>query len=300
MEINLAKFLKAQDNTRLGSYSTILATISSGAKTTKGLWHIFPRYIDLGSSRQSQYFGITEYNEALEYFAHPILGNRLHELCKALLLHKEKPIQDLFMEKDICRILSCMTLFENISPDNVFTEILDVFYKGERCAETLKCIEADTMELSFELLTQTANPAQIDEIVNSCFPKYGNTVANRMDYSFLKQHAISLKAMIYKSNTLNDRLIAAITKVLDENTGNTNINTDKTVLLTSIRRGENNIRGTIGRCSELNTLLHSYNKNGWYCSPYWAPSGNILGLNITFVIVHLAPAAGTIKKHFKL
>lgn len=300
MEINLTKFLKAQDNTRLGSYSTILATISSGAKTTKGLWHIFPRYIDLGSSRQSQYFGITEYNEALEYFAHPILSNRLHELCKALLLHDEKPIQDLFMEKDICRILSCMTLFENISPDNIFTEVLDVFYKGERCAETLKCIEADTRELSFELLTQTANPAQIDEIVNNCFPEYGNTVANRMDYSFLKQHAISLKAMIFKANTLNDRLIAAITKVLDENIGNTNINTDKTVLLTSIRRGENNIRCTIGRCSELNTLLHSYNKNGWYCSPYWAPSGNISGLNITFVIVHLAPAAGTIKKHFKL
>lgn len=300
MEINLTKFLKAQDNTRLGSYSTILATISSGAKTTKGLWHIFPIYIDLGSSRQSQHFGITEYNEALEYFAHPILGNRLHKLCKALLLHKEKPIQDLFMEEDTCRILSCMTLFENISPDNIFTEVLDVFYKGERCAETLKCIEADTMELSFELLTQTANPAQIDEIVNNCFPEYGNTVANRMDYSFLKQHAISLKAMVYKANTLNDRLIAAITKVLDENIGNTNINADKTVLLTSIRRGDNNIRCTIGRCNELNALLHSYNKSGWYCSPYWAPSGIISGLNITFIIVHLAPAAGTIKKHFKL
>ena len=286
MEINLTKFLKAQDNTRLGSYSTILATISSGAKTTKGLWHIFPRYIDLGSSRQSQHFGITEYNEALEYFAHPILGNRLHQLAKALLLHKEKPIHNLFEEKEIAGILSCMTLFENISPCNLFSEVLNVFFKGERCLDTLKCIEADTRKLSFELLTQTTTPAQIDEIVNSSFPEFGNTIANQMDYSYLKQHASSLKAMVYQANTLNDELIAAITKVLDENIGKTGTTAGKTILLASVKTSKNDIRCTVQRCSKLNSLLHSYNKSGRYCSPHWATSGDISGLNLTFVIIH--------------
>ncbi len=96
----LDRFVKAQGNNRVGNYTQILATIKAGQKVNNGLWHIFPRYIDLEDSRQSGFFGIIEFDEAVQYLADPVLGDRLREITQALLICKDRPISDLFTEKD--------------------------------------------------------------------------------------------------------------------------------------------------------------------------------------------------------
>ena len=45
---------------------------------------------ELGTSSMSYTYGISGLDEAKAYLAHPVLSERLYELCGALLEHKDK------------------------------------------------------------------------------------------------------------------------------------------------------------------------------------------------------------------
>ena len=71
------------------------------------------------------------------FLNHPILGERLRAVTKALLTHTDMDVVDILGEVDAMKVCSCMTLFDVVSPDDVFQEVLDGFYKGQYDLKTL-------------------------------------------------------------------------------------------------------------------------------------------------------------------
>jgi uncharacterized protein (DUF1810 family) len=70
---NLHRFLIAQAPT----YSTALAELRSGRKSSHWIWFIFPQIAGLGRSGMAQQFAIGSLDEAKAYLQHPVLGSRL-------------------------------------------------------------------------------------------------------------------------------------------------------------------------------------------------------------------------------
>lgn len=128
---DITRFIDAQDS-KWSGFNTALREIKAGRKTSHWIWYIFPQLRGLGHSRMSHYYGITDRIEAEEYLNHPILGARLHEITTALLMHKNKRPEAILGGIDALKVRSCMTLFDCISPDDIFADVLDTFYNGQR------------------------------------------------------------------------------------------------------------------------------------------------------------------------
>ena len=123
---NLERFLTAHKY----NYENALREITDGRKRTHWIWFIFPQLTVLGHSTNAKYYGISGYDEAEAYLEHPILGARLREITKALLQHRGESAVDILGDIDAVKVRSCMTLFDAVSPDDIFQEVLDAFYGG--------------------------------------------------------------------------------------------------------------------------------------------------------------------------
>ncbi|HEY4287780.1 MAG TPA: DUF1810 domain-containing protein [Puia sp.] len=133
MDYDLDRFLIAQAT----HYGQALKEIRAGQKKSHWIWYIFPQLQGLGFSHNASYYGIKDLQEAVAYLRHPILGPRLVEISKALLLHKDKSPIQLMGSPDDMKLCSCMTLFSLVpDADPVFSEVLDVFFEGRRDAKT--------------------------------------------------------------------------------------------------------------------------------------------------------------------
>ena len=120
------------------AFDEALAEIKKGTKTSDWIWYIFPQFRIFGHSETSLYYGISDSREAECYLAHPILGVRIREISKMLLKNKRKPSVQIFGDHGAKKVHSCMIMFDFLSPNDVFAQVLDAFYKGERGARTLK------------------------------------------------------------------------------------------------------------------------------------------------------------------
>lgn len=130
-EINIERFVEAQEEVWAG-YAVALAEIEQGRKISHWIWYIFPQLRGLGHSRRSHFYGIADRKEAENYLAHPVLGPRLREISEALLANTNKSARAIFGDIDAQKVKSCMTLFDSISPNDIFADVLDFFYNGER------------------------------------------------------------------------------------------------------------------------------------------------------------------------
>ncbi len=141
---DIERFVEAQNAPLYGCYNIAFMEISSGKKMSHWIWYIFPQLRGLGRSHRSEYFGITDTDEARRYLAHPVLGARLREITKAALSHRNKRPEKLFGSGiDAQKAQSCMTLFDAISPNDIFAEALQAFYQGQRCQATLDLLNAN-------------------------------------------------------------------------------------------------------------------------------------------------------------
>lgn len=138
-ETDINRFLEAQDSPFCG-YEIALKEIQKGKKTSHWMWYIFPQFREFAHSRRAYYWGITDKSEAEAYLEHTILGSRLREITLALLEHKDKSALEIFGDLDARKLRSCMTMFDYISPNDIFGEVLDVFYQGERGGKTIRVI----------------------------------------------------------------------------------------------------------------------------------------------------------------
>ena len=122
---DLLRFLDAQDF----AYNQALRELTEGRKRSHWIWYIFPQQKGLGHSFNSQYYGLDGENEAHAYIEHSILGERLRECCRALLLHKGKDIEYIMGSGvDVMKLNTCMNLFNRVSPDDVFADVLEAFF----------------------------------------------------------------------------------------------------------------------------------------------------------------------------
>lgn len=123
---NLERFVLAQNY----MYKQALQEVEEGYKQSHWIWYIFPQLAILGHSSNAKYYGISCYDEAEAYLNHPILGARLREVTNALLSHRGQDANDIFGELDAMKVRSCMTLFDAVSPGDIFEKVISVFYNG--------------------------------------------------------------------------------------------------------------------------------------------------------------------------
>ena len=124
-----------------GDYAAALAEVRRGRKTSHWMWYIFPQIAGLGQSSTARYYSIRDLEEAREYYAHPVLGQRLREISGALLeLRGSDPVA-VFGGIDSMKLKSSMTLFAVAAPDDpLFQQVLDKYYGGEQDALTLRIL----------------------------------------------------------------------------------------------------------------------------------------------------------------
>lgn len=133
---NLERFVEAQKS----EYDDALREIREGCKRSHWIWFVFPQMASLGFSYNARFYGISCINEARAYLAHPILGKRLRQITEALLQHKDKDVLSILGAIDTLKVCSCMTLFDVVSPDDVFRQVLETFYEDKRDAQTLALV----------------------------------------------------------------------------------------------------------------------------------------------------------------
>lgn len=123
-DTDLSRFVEAQASVWAG-YDVALQEITIGRKMSHWIWYIFPQLRGLGHSRCSHYYGIVDRKEAEDYLAHPILASRLKEITKTLLKHIDKSAEHILGDIDAQKVKSCMTLFDCISPNDIFGDVLE-------------------------------------------------------------------------------------------------------------------------------------------------------------------------------
>ena len=136
MDNSIQRFLEGQ---RFG-YDTALAEIKAGQKRNHWIWYVFPQLKGLGHSPNSIYYGINGVEEAKEYMAHPILGVRLREITQALLDVSGRDIEEIMPGIDALKLKSSMTLFDAVCPDDIFSQVLQIYFEGKRDGRTLQMI----------------------------------------------------------------------------------------------------------------------------------------------------------------
>ncbi len=133
----LDRFIKAQENT----YLVALNEIKNGRKQSHWMWYIFPQIKGLGMSETSRYYGIDGEEEAKAYLDNEILGSRLREITSELLkLNIDNPV-DIFGTIDTMKLKSSMTLFDYVSDDKIFSQVLNKYYNGEIDEKTILLCE---------------------------------------------------------------------------------------------------------------------------------------------------------------
>jgi uncharacterized protein (DUF1810 family) len=129
----MKRFIEAQEQ----YYQLALAEVQAGRKRSHWIWFIFPQMRGLGHSYFAQLYGLRDRDEAVAYLNHEVLGPRLREITTALLSHHDYSAEEIFGDLDAMKVRSCMTLFDIVSPGDIFAEVLNKFYDNQRCSLTL-------------------------------------------------------------------------------------------------------------------------------------------------------------------
>ena len=127
-EHSLERFILAQNE----CYEDVLNELIEDRKKTHWMWFIFPQLKGLGQSEYSDYFGISNEDEAKRYWDHPILKYRYHE-CLELLLRSTISVDQILGKIDAIKLQSSLTLFDfSVSNDELIKKALYKFFGETR------------------------------------------------------------------------------------------------------------------------------------------------------------------------
>ena len=135
---SLERFVDAQAFASV--YERALAEVKNGQKIGHWIWYIFPQMKGLGMSDNSHYYGIDGLEEARAYLQHPILGKRMREITTAFFELQGKSAEDVFGYLDAMKVRSCMTLFNEVAEDELFMQVLEKYYQGEKDKATMRLL----------------------------------------------------------------------------------------------------------------------------------------------------------------
>jgi uncharacterized protein (DUF1810 family) len=132
--VNLSRFVDAQGPV----IAAARAELGAGEKRSHWMWFLFPQIAGLGKSPMAQHYAIASLAEARAYLDHPVLGARLRELTRLVLAIEGKMAHEIFGSPDDIKFRSSMTLFDAVSPGDVFAAALDKYFGGARDPLTLQ------------------------------------------------------------------------------------------------------------------------------------------------------------------
>ncbi len=138
-----AHFVEAQDPV----FERVLSELQAGRKQSHWMWFVFPQLAGLGRSAMAQKYALASLEDAKAYLKHTVLGARLREATKAVLLHAgddrgaRKSAHEIFGSPDDLKLHSSMTLFHQALPeDPLFRRVLDAFFDGQEDEKSLALI----------------------------------------------------------------------------------------------------------------------------------------------------------------
>ena len=132
---NLQRFVDAQ----YPVYKEVLSELREGRKRGHWMWFIFPQIKGLGRSYLADKFAISSLEEGNCYLKYPILGPRLQECSRLVMLVQGSPIDHIFGYPDNLKFFSSMTLFAHATPrNNIFNDALKKYYEGNYDRMTLE------------------------------------------------------------------------------------------------------------------------------------------------------------------
>ncbi len=162
---DLKRYVDAHRN----AYATALREIQSGRKQSHWMWFVFPQLRGLGHSRNSDYYGIADRDEAMMFLQHRVLGKNLWEITLAMLAIDGKSADEILGGIDALKFRSSMTLFNVVCPNNIFAEALRKYYGGKEDERTLEMLNADS---SKQFVDGGIIGAIIGDIVGSFYEFY--------------------------------------------------------------------------------------------------------------------------------
>ena len=134
---DLQRFVSAQQPVM----AQVEADLAAGAKASHWMWFVFPQLKSLGRSATALHFGLASKDEAVAYWAHPVLGPRLKACSEQALAVEGKTAHQIFGSPDDLKFRSCMTLFNVVVPDEpVFGRALKKYFDGQPDARTLELL----------------------------------------------------------------------------------------------------------------------------------------------------------------
>ena len=135
--MSVERFIDAQKE----DYDIAFREISNGKKRNHYMWYIFPQVKGLGRSSTAKYYGIDGLDEAREYVENEYLANNLINISNELLKLETNDPVEIFGHTDSKKLRSSMTLFELVSDDEVFSQVLEKYFDGQRDEKTLNLVK---------------------------------------------------------------------------------------------------------------------------------------------------------------
>jgi uncharacterized protein (DUF1810 family) len=125
---NLQRFVEAQKPV----FEQACAELRAGQKRGHWMWFIFPQLRGLGHSEMAARFAISSRDEAEAYLKHSVLGFRLRECTRLVMLVQGRSINQIFGYPDDLKFRSSMTLFASTTSENqIFKDALQKGFAGE-------------------------------------------------------------------------------------------------------------------------------------------------------------------------
>jgi uncharacterized protein (DUF1810 family) len=125
---DLRRFVDAQNPV----FEQVCAELRGGQKQGHWMWFIFPQLQGLGHSQMANKFAISSQDEAEAYLKHEVLGPRLRECARLVMLVEGRSIQQIFGYPDDLKFRSSMTLFARAASDTqIFRDALQKYFGGE-------------------------------------------------------------------------------------------------------------------------------------------------------------------------
>ena len=202
MNTKIIDFEKAHQS----CFAKALEEIKHGQKQSHWMWYIFPQIYGLGVSETAQHYAICNLDEAKAFVEHPILGENLHNICGELMRLQELSAQQIFGHTDALKLQSSMTLFDAIYPNNIFAQVLDKYYGGERDKKTL--CRMSLHKRMFDALTYIGVEAKDFKIVPSMYDSYSAKPMHR--FSHIYRVMIGTALIAHKIQELRLGLLAFI------------------------------------------------------------------------------------------
>lgn len=217
----LERFLKAQGS-RYEGFDTALKEIKGGSKRSHWIWYIFPQMKGLGHSGFSNYYGLSSILEAKAYLENHELEYRLRTAVKAMEEFAGiKTAEKILGGLDAKKFRSSMTLFDIVSPDDIFANALEGFFGGKRCNRTMSLVSEELANYTGSTALERVKGRSFDEKAFFEFDERTNQGYSMMCRTTFLLDCVrkgeSMKKMVERylwDNDLSERRIARIESTL--------------------------------------------------------------------------------------